>query len=244
MVSLADTANVDSYEVKRNSDGTVSIFVNYNADIHNQNITVQLDPSRSNKLALAKVSPMTRNFQAIPNDNEMALFYGKSVYDLANVTLIIANVVAGLSLLVFILGIFAGKLVGVEMMAVIQISYLSLLGLPILNPCFSALTNIWFVNGFNFFSLSRKHLLDKFTPTQIKGMLLYSRFVENYNFTFALTFVPYLIGLVLFILSRTYHRHNNGKKQRMVKMAKKSVCEYAFNGVMFSGYIVSVSLAL
>lgn len=62
MVSLADTTSVGSYQVRRNSDGTVSIFVNYNQDINTQNITVKLDPALSNKIALAKVIPMSRNF--------------------------------------------------------------------------------------------------------------------------------------------------------------------------------------
>lgn len=43
----------------------------------------------------------------------MALFYDQSVYELANITYLLANIVGGLSLLVFILGIFSLKLVGV-----------------------------------------------------------------------------------------------------------------------------------
>lgn len=69
MVVLSDLYGVDSYTVIRNPDGTVSIFVNYNTDIQNKNITVQLDPARSGKLLLSRVTPMTRNFQVIPNDN-------------------------------------------------------------------------------------------------------------------------------------------------------------------------------
>lgn len=156
MVVLADKTGVDSYTVVRNSDGTVSIFVNYNTDLQNKNISVELDPALSGKLALSRVPPMARSFQVVPNDNEMALFYDPAVYSLANVTNILALLVAGSSLLVFFLGIFAGKFVGLEMRGVVQISFLSLFTLPILNPCFNSLANIWFVNGFNFFLLSAK----------------------------------------------------------------------------------------
>lgn len=43
----------------------------------------------------------------------MAVYYDPAVYALANVTSILALVVASLSLFVFVFGIFAGKLVGV-----------------------------------------------------------------------------------------------------------------------------------
>lgn len=40
MVSLSSVAGFDSYTVNRNSDGTVSILINYTEDIHNIDITV------------------------------------------------------------------------------------------------------------------------------------------------------------------------------------------------------------
>lgn len=65
------------------------------------------------------------------------------------------------------------------MMEVLQISYLSLLTFSNLNPCFNALSTVWFVNGPNYFPISqtRKHLLDEETPQSIKGLYLYSQFL-------------------------------------------------------------------
>jgi hypothetical protein len=87
------------------------------------------------------------------------------------------------------------------MMAVIQISYLSLITLSSLNPCFNALSNIWFVNGFNYFSLFKGHLRDSDTPLEVKGINLYSRFLENYNLTILLILTPFLVGLICLIIS-------------------------------------------
>ena len=144
----------------------------------------------------------------------------------------------------FALGMIANKLVGVEMMAVLQISFLSLLTLDELNPSFKALSSSWLVNGFNLFSLSRKHLLDAFTPVPVKGVGLYSRFLENFNLTLLLIFIPYLLSLVCFILSRTVYRHKEDKRQFALVIARKSASEYAFAGLMFSGYIIAVSFSL
>ena len=64
----------------------------------------------------------------------MAYLYDDSVYQTAGIVKIIAGLAFGLGMIFFFLGIAAGKIIGIEMMAVIQISYLSLLSLNSLNP--------------------------------------------------------------------------------------------------------------
>lgn len=166
-------------------------------------ITVNAEPARSGQAALSRALPAERTFPVVPTDNEAALFYDQSVYDMADIVSVISYGVGSLYLFTFLLGVFARKLIGVETMAVIQITYLSLLTLSSMNPCLRALANIWFVNGFNFFSLSKGHLLDPHTPLSVKGIYLYSRFFENYNFTFLLIIVPYIVSIICFLLSNT-----------------------------------------
>lgn len=59
--------------------------------------------------------------------------------------------VVGVGLLMFFVGMITSKIVGVEMMAVLQVSYLAIITIPAMNPCMNALTNISFVNGYNYF---------------------------------------------------------------------------------------------
>lgn len=67
-----------------------------------------------------------------------------------------------------------------------------------MNPCFSALTNLRLVNGFN--SLNQKsHLQDQLTPIPPKGASLFSRAFENYNFTLLIILVPCFVSLIAFI---------------------------------------------
>jgi hypothetical protein len=47
MVSLSNNTGFDNYEIKRNIDGTVSIFADYNTDIQNMEITVNVEPAKS-----------------------------------------------------------------------------------------------------------------------------------------------------------------------------------------------------
>jgi hypothetical protein len=175
--------------------------------------------------------------------------YNNDTYNIAKVISTLSSVIGGLSLLVFLLGIFAGKVIGIEMMAVIQIAYFSLLSLSSLNPCFRALSDMWFVNGFNYFyPLSSTHpknyLLDPLTPLPAKALKLFSVFTRNYNFTLLLIICPYLISIVCLILSKTIFKYDDKKKSNAIRWTKKCVCEIAFNGVMFSGYIIAVSFGL
>jgi uncharacterized membrane protein (Fun14 family) len=157
---------------------------------------------------------------------------------------LLSQIVAGAALLLFFIGIFVRKLIGVEVMGVVQISYIALVTLCPMNPCFKALTNMWFVNGFNHFSLTKGHLMDPLTPLFVKGISLYSRFFENYNFTLLLIVAPFMVSLVCLILAKTVFRSNEDRQNRLLKNAKNISCETAFNGVMFSGYIVGVSATL
>jgi hypothetical protein len=129
-------------------------------------------------------------------------------------------------------------------MQVIQIVYLSLFALDDLNPCFTALKNMWFVNGFSYYSLTKDHLIDPHTPNKIKSLRFYSRFMENYNLTFLLILIPYFASFVCYIISKICFKNNLRLKNRINKTSKRLACYYAFNGVMFSAYIVVVSLVL
>lgn len=124
------------------------------------------------------------------------------------------------------------------MMAVVQISFFSLVSLSQLNPCFAALSSLKLVNGYN--SLNSDPLKDQLTPISPKGIFLFSRFTENFNFTLAIIIIPLLVALIAFILSKTAMKQN----QKVVQVAKKAVGEYVLMGLLFGGYLIAVSFAL
>lgn len=126
MITLSDTSGFDHYSVVRHEDGTVSVFINYNTDITNKEIVVQLDPKKSGKSALSKIDTSTRAFLVVPNDNENANYYEEAEYDMARNVELLSTIISSSSLLLFFICLFAGKLVGVELMSVVQISYAAL----------------------------------------------------------------------------------------------------------------------
>lgn len=100
----------------------------------------------------------------------MVVYYDQSVYDQANMITKISTFTGYGAIAFFFIGMLTSKIVGVEMMAVLQVSFLSLITLSQMNPCFSALTHLWFVNGFNYFSLTKDYRYDSASPIQAKGI--------------------------------------------------------------------------
>ena len=103
------------------------------------------------------------------------------------------------------------------MMAVVQISFFSLVSLSELNPCFAALSNLYLVNGYN--QLHKTQLQDPLTPIPPKGIGMFSRFAQNFNFTAALVLIPLLVALIAFILSKTAMKTN----EKVVKVYQRAL---------------------
>ncbi len=157
---------------------------------------------------------------------------------MANIVSLLCLAISVTSLVFFVLGLISGKMVGVEMMAVVQISFFALMTLSQLNPCFAALSQLRFVNGYN--SLNNNHLEDQLSPNQPKGIFLFSRFAENFNFTAAIVVVPLLVALVAFVLSKTAFKNN----EKVERVFQRALGEYTLNGLLFSGYIIAVAFSL
>ena len=81
---------------------------------------------------------------------------------------------------------------------------------------------------------------DEFSPSQPKGIWLYSRFAENFNMLLLIICLLLLSGLVVYILSKTVMK--NSKK--IVTVYQRLIGEYTFTFLMLSAYIISCSTAL
>ena len=76
---------------------------------------------------LARAVPNTFGFPIVPSDNNGAYYYSESVYNLASTISTLSTAVAAISLFMFFLAMISGKMIGTEMMAVLQVSFVSLM---------------------------------------------------------------------------------------------------------------------
>ena len=124
-------------------------------------------------LIVCNVAPVKKNFLIETSDNEATLVYDSETYELAKSIGIFASIIGYFYIALFVIGLFSVKLIGVQSMAIIQISYLSLMTLRAVNPTFKALTAIWFVNGPNYFNIILRSLTNIQIPMQLKAANLY-----------------------------------------------------------------------
>ena len=181
LIQISGVNGISGYTVTQNAQGQIIITCDYDSDIDGQDILISIDPANdpngnSTLSQLARVSPSLTRINLHPDNNQPALYYSEDVYNLADSINKFTTAVAALGLVMFFLGMIAGKMIGVEMMAVLQVSFIGLISLTDMNPCFSALFSLYLVNGFNSVS-GHNSLEDSLTPYQPKGIKMFSLFL-------------------------------------------------------------------
>lgn len=150
MIELNSPVPITDVTISRNPDGTVAVEFKYQADIQGTQIEVKLDPANTGIPALMRATPTSQSMVIEPKNNKTAYYYEDQYYQLAEMTTSLGTAIGALAIVFFLIGLAYGKVIAVEMAAVIQITYLSVVTLNQTNPCITALTSLKFSNGFNF----------------------------------------------------------------------------------------------
>jgi len=116
---------------------------------------------------------------------------------------IIALILTCLALLLFLLGYFSGKLVGLELITIFQLTFLSLLTIDNLSPTLNSLSFLSYSCGYNIHSLVKApfHMDSRFIPVKLN-----QSFLNNYNLTAILIILPLLISLILTLINRFVYK--------------------------------------
>ena len=183
-------------------------------------MNMELDYANSGSEPLSRRASVVKQITLKPTDNEGAYFYDESIYKLANTISVFAAVLAALAWAVFLFGLFTRKMVGVEMMAVLQIAFFSLISLESLNPSFKALSSLQYVNGYNILERKQYLLVQKYFPLHPRGIYLVPQYLFNFNITSFLFLVPPLVALVCLILKKLCTRMIKRSKRQLTKSRK------------------------
>jgi hypothetical protein len=100
--------------------------------------------------------------------------------------------------------VVGGKRIIVEMLIVIQITYIGLITVPKLTPMYSALTALSTANnGYNIlYNPVLRPFEDTLTGERAKGVLLYSQFLYNLNTGLLFIIIPLIAGLIALVISK------------------------------------------
>jgi len=113
-----------------------------------------------------------------------------------------SQILSAIALMISLIGLIGAKLIGLEMVAVFQIAFLSMLSLDDMNPIMDGLSGLQYSVGYNKLGSYNKHqnlgsefIAIEFNPT----------FINNYNLTFIIIAVPLLCALVFKILEKIFN---------------------------------------
>lgn len=94
----------------------------------------------------------------IASNNQKLSYYEDNVYEKAKIIEMLSTIIGYLSLILMIIGLIVGKLIVIEALAVIQISFMSLITLTNLSPTFSALLPLKLSFGYNMYEADKSYL--------------------------------------------------------------------------------------
>lgn len=181
------------------------MVLTYEESIEGIQATVTINPPQMGVFRLTPSS--STRIVMNSRDNSGLYIYTEQTYDLAAIIAAISIVLPVLAWIFFIIGLFAGKMVAVEMFAVFQIASFGLIVVKDMNPTLNALKNLFISNGFNKFAIIDAYSLSE-VPQQLKGLGLDHQFMNNFNISLLFVSIPLLIGLTTFVLSKTIFKDN------------------------------------
>lgn len=151
------------------------------------------------------------------NNNLALKAYSDEVYSMLPMMTILSYLLMGLALGGFFFGlIFSSKLMGVEMMMVVQIAYLGLITIDKLESLLYPLINLWPVNGYNRLNLADK--ADSQIPARIALPDYKSYFLANFNLDIVVMMLPFVVGLAVYLYARK-------REQKERKLTAYRICK-------------------
>ncbi len=136
-----------------------------------------------------------------------------------------------------LIGIISGKIVGLELFGVLQISYLNLMNHDKLNMNLYPLIDFKFFNGLNFKLIEEEN--DQI-PSNILNMKMESEFLNNFNVMF---FVSILALITLYVINRVAHfTKNKSLKKITINMLKQSAVTLALFNSLNIGFSAGLHL--
>lgn len=218
------------------SSGQLSINADYSQPLDAQMLQLGFSFPPGAPFDLLNTTNITTRLVA---DNNLALgVYSDEDYTHSNTVGYIATALAALGVGLFILGYFSGKLVGLECVTVLQLSFLSLLTCEDLSPSFYGLSYLGYSCGYNLKTLDNSNVKinRRFSPVGH-----FKPFLDNYNLTAVLFILPLILSLVFTLINRFRYKSTNAFLLKHSQLLRGEGCFY---GLMFSAYEIVLSLGV
>lgn len=181
------------------SNGVLLVSYPFSSTLQGQAGTFTLNPTLSSKFYAS--APTTINFTINPTNNLPAVYYEDTTFnDVKRMDQAFkASVYASYG--IFAMGLLTDKVIGVELMGVLQLAYLSVSNLNFVQPLLSPLMNLSMVNGYNMELMSRS---TSNLPNRIREIGYNEDFLNNVNLMFGLVLGVVAIASVIYAVGTFY----------------------------------------
>lgn len=121
---LSNSTSINSVSFDPNT-GKLSVTLNYNQSLTDTNLNFTMNLTSAGPM-FSLIPPQTVSITMQTDDNQALEYYDPSTYKLAAAVKLLAMAIGALAFAMFIIAAIGGRLVGLEMVAVAQLAYLSL----------------------------------------------------------------------------------------------------------------------
>jgi hypothetical protein len=115
-------------------NGNLQVHIDYTNTVQNKTVNLMFSPNVSSSQHFYATPNTSFDFLMTSSNNIAADYYEQTIYNSAHTISIMAIVVVTLALIEFVVSLFTVKFVGVEMIGVIQVTYLGLVLTELINP--------------------------------------------------------------------------------------------------------------
>ncbi len=143
---------------------------------------------------------------------------------------------SALSLILFLIGYFTNKLIGLQLISIFQLTYFSLISVSKFSPAFLSLQMLSYSCGYN------PEIFEMSSLIKERRFYLFNfsfNFANNYNLTALLILIPLLLSLSIFLYNK--FKHNSSDKS-LIQRSEKLRGEITYNSLMFSSYSILILL--
>lgn len=146
----------------------------------------------------------------------------------------VVTIVAGLALIVYVIGLLSSKIAASEMIGIVQIAYIGLFIVNHSDPLINSLNNLEMANGIN-------NLIDttqQNTPNRIFSTGYTSSALSNLNIMLFVLILPPIASILFYVI----HRKSTKYRFAMSKAWKLAIGEWYLSAFLFVLYNYSSSL--
>jgi cysteine-rich repeat protein len=192
--NILSASNIFSIESVSYSDGTLSVIGSYTSNMSVQTSTVFISTPPSGNYQY--IIPSNLSFKATYNDHGFpVLLFTTDQYSFGEAFKYIVLAVDVLYWIALLFALYCSKFIGIEMMSVLQMSYLAILTLDHRAPAVENLPYLKYSVGIN--PLFQD--IQSYSPIRVLRMGYRSQFMADYNLA-VLTFIGcLLVGLGMYI---------------------------------------------